>query len=390
MVVARNERCPCGSKRKYRKCCMNKRGDPQPRTGPPIEIIRAAVDDLRRHNLAEQQRLARYGNVKPEIAVKHMGHQFVAVGSRLFYSKGWTSFSDFLIGYVPEVFDKNWWAAEIAKPPAEGNQVVAWRESMRQHIRTQPPRPDGNYVVGHNAFTAAYLTFAYDLYVVEHNGRLDETLIARLKNRQQFQGARHELFAEATCLRAGFAIERENEKDRASKHAEFVATHVQSGLRFSVEAKSKHRAGVLGMPGVPQPHDKISLSFGQLINNALAKNPPHPLIVFIDTNLPSRAAGRLYAPRIEDGKEIPSRLLLGLLDRVAKEHGGRDPYAMLIFTNHPQHYALPDAPNEVDPHKNMLAVSARHPAPVWHPALFALYRASNLYGNIPNEFPARD
>src|SRR5262249_46341308 len=159
-----------------------------------------------------------------------------------------------------------------------------------------------------------------DVYIVEHNGRLDNALLERLKNKDQFQGARHELFAEATCLRAGFTIERENERDRAHKHAEFVATHEKSGLKFSVEAKSKHRAGVLGMPGVPQPHNKLSLAFGQLINNALAKNPPHPLVVFIDTNLPTRAAQRLYAPRIENGKQVPSRLLMALLDRVAKEH----------------------------------------------------------------------
>lgn len=356
---------------------------------PPIEIRSTILQDIHKMSVAEQQRIASYGKVKPEIAIRYKDYQFVAVGSRVFYSKAWASFTDFLVGYVPEVFDKEWWAAEIAKTSTEQNQVCAWREAMRQHVKTQPKRPDGTYVVSHNGFAAAYLTFAYDLYVAEHNGRLDETLIGRLKNRDQFQGARHELFAEATCLRAGFAIDRENEKDTTSKHAEFIATHVESGLKFSVEAKSKHRAGVMGMPGAPLPHDKISLNFGQLINNALAKNPPNPLAVFIDTNLPSRAAQRLYAPRVEDGKEIPSRLLLGLLDRVATEHGGTDPYAVLVFSNHPQHYALPDTPNELDPQKNLLAVTARNPNPHWHRALFALYRAANLYGNIPNEFPAR-
>src|SRR5260370_32905546 len=119
--------------------------------------------------------------------------------------------------------------------------------------------------------------------VVEHNGRLDETLVERLKDKNQFHGARHELFAEATCLRAGFAIEREDEKDRTRKRAEFVGTHLQSGLRFSVEAKSKHWAGGLGMPGEARPHDKISLNFAHLINNSLGKNPPHALVVLFDT-----------------------------------------------------------------------------------------------------------
>jgi hypothetical protein len=165
-----------------------------------------------------------------------------------------------------------------------------------------------------------------------------------------------------------------------------VATHEESGQKFSVEAKSKHRAGVLGMPGVPQPHNKITLNFGQLINNALAKNPPYPLVVFVDTNLPPRAAQRIYEPRIENGKQIPSRLLMALVDRVAKEHNDTDPYALLIFSNHPNHYTSPD---EMYPQKNLLAVSARHPDPAWHKALLAFVRASTLYGNIPQDLPEK-
>jgi len=337
----------------------------------------------------QQRHIALYGKINPVIAIRHHDYQFVAAGNKVFYAKEWKSFADFLIGYVPTIFEKEWWAAEVLKPPAKCNQVRFWWEAMRQHAKTQQKPPDGTYVLTHNGFAGAYLTFAYDLYVVASNGRLDETLIASLKNRDQFQGARHELFAEATCLRAGFSIEPEDEKDKTRKHAEFVATHLQTGLRFSVEAKSKHRAGVLGMPGDAQPHETISLNFGQLINSALAKNPPFPLVVFIDTNLPSRAAHRLYDPQIEDGKQIPPRLMLGLLERVAKEHGESDPYAMLIFTNHPQHYTLPDLPNEIDPGKHLFAVSCRKPNSVWHPAMDALYRAANLYGNIPNDFPAQ-
>lgn len=364
---------------------MNKKPSERARV-PPIEIRAAMLEDLYKVSHEQQLRMAQFGQVKPEIAIKYSGYQFVAVGKRLLYAKEWKSFADFLIGYVPEVFDKKWWAAEIVKPQAERNQVCEWREAMRRYAKTQQPLPDGTYRIAHSGFSAAYLTFAYDLYVVEHNGRLDETLVGRLKNKDQFQGARHELFAEATCLRAGFRIEREDEKDRTRKHAEFVATHEQSGLKFSVEAKSKHRAGVLGRPGTPPPHDKISVNFGQLINSALAKNPPHALVVFIDTNLPPRAAQRLYAPRIEDCREIPSRLLMALLDRVAREHNGNDPYAMLIFSNHPHHYASPD---ELDPQRNLLAVSARNPAATVRPALHAFYTAARLYGNIPNEIPAR-
>jgi hypothetical protein len=337
-------------------------------------------------NVKEHVRRTRFGEVRPEIAVKHKDYQFVAVGSRVFYSKAWKSFPDFIVGYVREVLGKEWWTADNAKPEADRHQVCQWFEGMRRYLAIQQKQADGTVRLVHDGFGGAFMAFAYDMYIVEHNNRLDGVLLGRLKNKEQFQGARHELFAEATCLRAGFAIEREDEKDKTRKHAEFVATHEQSGLKFSVEAKSKHRAGVLGMPGVPLPHSKITLSFGQLINNALAKNPPHPLVVFIDTNLPSRAAQRLYTPRIENGTQIPSRLLMALLDRVAKEHGDKDPYALLIFSNHPHHYTSPD---ELNPQKNVLAASARNPDPAWQPALAAFVRASTLYGNIPKDLPQK-
>lgn len=44
------------------------------------------------------------------------------------------------------------------------------------------------------------MCFAYDLFVVEDNGELDDALVQRLKIRAQFQGTRHELFAEATSF----------------------------------------------------------------------------------------------------------------------------------------------------------------------------------------------
>jgi hypothetical protein len=396
-VVGRNERCPCGKKKKYRKCCglaeTASISTPAPASvGPsvariPIEIRSAILQEMNMRAAKEQLRRARYGQVRPEIAAKHKGYQFVAVGSKMHYSKGWKTFSDFLLGYVPATLGKDWWKVENEKAMQDRHQVCQWFEAMRRYAATaRVAMPDGTYRVADDGFGAAFLTFAYDVYIVEHNGRLDSALVERLKNKDQFQGARHELFAEATCLRAGFTIERENERDRAHKHAEFVATHEQSGMRFSVEAKSKHRAGVLGMPGLPQPHNKLSLAFGQLINNALAKNPPHPLVVFIDTNLPTRAAQRLYAPRIEDGKQIPSRLLMALLDRVAQEHNDKDPYAFLIFSNHPHHYKSPE---ELQPQKNLLAASARSPDPAWQPALEAFVRASSLYGNIPNDLPEK-
>ena len=82
-----------------------------------------------------------------------------------------------------------------------------------------------------------------------------------------------------------------------------------------------------------------------------------------------------------------ARIFLALVERVRREHCGLDPYALLVFTNHPHHYA---AANELDPRKHLLSVqSFQHQAGVGHrDAVLKLHQAAELYGNIPNEFPA--
>ncbi|HLJ27485.1 MAG TPA: hypothetical protein VKY85_12300 [Candidatus Angelobacter sp.] len=363
---------------------MSNEDKPLPSRAVPEEVRQEAMRRFAEHQRQEQQRVARFGEIRPQISMEHQGHRFVAVGGRLHWSKNWKFFPDFLNDYVPTTFGKDWFEVEVAKPENERHPVMQWRTGAYTYMNAQLPKPDGSYEAAPNGFMAAYLYFAYDLYCVADNGGLDDLLLQRLKNRNMFQGARHELFAEATCLRAGFTIEHENQRDGASRHAEFTARHKQTGQQLSVEAKSKHRAGVIAMAGPPQPHEKLSLRFGHLVNDAVAKNPPHPLVVFIDTNLPTRSADRVYVPESVNPFR-PSRIMSALLDRVRREYGGVDPYALLVFTNHPYHYGAPD---ELDLRKQLLSVL--RPQAVNHPdTIMRLHEAANLYGNIPTEFPTQ-
>jgi hypothetical protein len=250
-------------------------------------------------------------------------------------------------------------------------------------MKAQTPRPDGIYEATPTGPLLAYVTFAYDLFVVETNGRLDDRLLGRLKQANQFQGARHELFAEATCLRAGFTIEHEDETDRCSRHAEFTATHKPTGVKLSVEAKSKYRPGILGQPGTQEPANALNLRFGKLLNDAVAKNPPHPLVVFIDLNIPFETANRLLTPQ---PTQPVHPLILRILNRLRAEHTGKDPISMVVFTNHPHHYTK-DA--EMAGKPLLLTQVPLVPArPVRQDVLFALHQAANLYGNVPQELPA--
>jgi hypothetical protein len=251
------------------------------------------------------------------------------------------------------------------------------------YMNAQPRDAQGVYKAQMTGPILGYFTFAYDLFTVQDNGRLDVRLIERLKNCDQFQGARHELFAEATCLRAGFSIEHEDETDGSTRHAEFTATHKVTGQKVSVEAKSKHRPGVLGFPGARQAEGEHNLNVGQLLNDAIRKNTAHPLVVFFDLNLPWLTASRLLDMHIP-----PHPLIHGTLNWMRKRHSGRDPINLLVVTNHPEHYS---ADEEAAPSPQILSIQTQLPVKTvaWPAALMAIHQAANVYGRIPLFFDGR-
>ena len=89
-------------------------------------------------------------------------------------------------------------------------------------------------------------------------------------------------------MRAGFTVIRENERDPDRKHVEFMAVHKSTGQHVLVEAKSRHRRGVIGRPGAKQTTPDFR--FQKLINAAIEKDPNNPLALFVDTNLPADRA----------------------------------------------------------------------------------------------------
>ncbi len=328
-----------------------------------------------------------YGDVRPPIAFDFKGKKLVVSGSRVHYANvdQWRFIPDFLMNYLPVTLGKEWGDAELKKPFQEQHPIVQWRTKTLEYMGKQKKEENGSYSAVASGFMAAFLSLAWDIYVVQDNGRLDSSLLERLKHKEQFQGARHELFAEATCLRAGYSIVHENEKDGRTRHAEFSATHKETGQKISVEAKSRHRPGVLGYPGVPKAEDKMSLRFGQLLNDAINKQPPYPLVVFIDTNLPASIADRVYAPA-SINPFSPSRVINQLLEQTNKNHGGTDPCNLVVFTNHPHHYSKDE---ELDPKSHNLSIMAQIPQkkPTHPLSILKIHEAACLYGCVPNEFP---
>lgn len=366
-----SDKCICGSNKIMSECCWNELLQKQSFYSNKLEEIK----ELRKRN---------FGKVRPIIATDHQGKKWVASRNRLFYSgvHYWQYPVDFLIEYVTFVFDEKWGNSEIKKKEEERHPIVQLRAKCIQYLNNHLLRT-GKHAITPNGFANAFLTFAYDLFLVEDNSLLDNDLIKRLHIKDQFQGARHELFAESTCIRAGYTIKHENQKDGSTKHTEFIASHEETNIKIAVEAKSKCWSGILGYPGEPVSEDNIRPRFGSIIKDAITKNPNLPLVIFIDLNLPANKAEEYLKPDSRHGGH--PKKLTRLLDDIRNEHSGKDPYNCLVITNFPYHYGKED---EVTP-KGKVATFISYLPKIEIPnvqPLVDIHEAAMKFGNIPNAF----
>ncbi len=84
-------------------------------------------------------------------------------------------------------------------------------------------------------------------------------------------------------LASGYELKFADEKG-PGKHPEFYAIHRETGQVLAVEAKSKHRAGILGFEQNSQPETTSSFKIDRLLFDAVEKDTQSPLLVFIEIN----------------------------------------------------------------------------------------------------------
>jgi len=235
-----------------------------------------------------------------------------------------------------------WCDAQDQVSELERHPLADWLKQFKAFLATFDARGhDGEYRDILTAKVRALLVLAYDMYSLDQNPGLQDSLIYRLIDKRAFQGALHEVYVAATVMRAGFDIEYENENDSARKHPEFIATHRRSGVRIAVEAKSIHRAGVLAYAtGNPPPTmetasaHKIAAQICGQVQRALPKAIGFPLYVFVDLNLPPQIAEKFAPSVLDEFKVILPQLDPGLDDNgvfIGKVMN------LLVVTNQPMH-----------------------------------------------------
>jgi hypothetical protein len=202
--VGRNDPCPCGSGRKFKKCCLD--ATPQGTTAMPPEVAEEARRRLAAHEMRRRDHLAMHGRIREPVHADFQGRKIVAVGSTLMFSRPerpWKTFHDFLIDYARSHLGKGWAESEQRLPPSERHPLYRMHtglvEFLRIHGKDVAPGEVSHAIT--TGDIAGFLAFAYDLFVVADNAELQASLLRRIKKRNAYQGARHELFAAATIAR---------------------------------------------------------------------------------------------------------------------------------------------------------------------------------------------
>ena len=210
--IGRNALCPCGSGKKYKRCCGGTAVSTPTGFRLPPEIQQRLNLEMNRREAKEHRRRLMQGLGRPIISFESHGHRFVAVGEKLYWSKTWHTFHDFLFNYIKATLTPEWGQAELAKPESDRHSLIRWYHKICEYQQTAF-KQGGIYTGDMTGVVKAYLGLAYDLYLCAHNAELPPLLLKRLRNPNTFEGALYEAFVIGSFAKAGFTIEMEDEED---------------------------------------------------------------------------------------------------------------------------------------------------------------------------------
>lgn len=386
--IGRNSPCPCGSGKKYKRCCGS---ISHVAASPAPEVLQRMQIESHRVEAKEYRRRLMQGLGRPIISFESNGYRCVAVGAEIRWSKGWKTFHDFLFDYIKNVLTSEWGNSEIAKPEEDRHVLLRWYKKVCDFQRaTSEKNSHGIYTSVATGVMKAYLGLAYDLYLCAHNAELQEVLLRRLRNPSQFEGALYEAYVIGCFAKAGFSIEFEDESDSTTSHCEFVATHSQTGRKYSVEAKAvsseSRRSG--NSAEAPRVRDKLF--------KALGKAAEHPRIVFIELNRAELAGSDSLPPWVD---QIATEIRQAESDMNIA--GQPAPEAYVFITNRGYLHALDETSwsefviiegfkiSDFPPGRNATSILDAYKARERHIEVYWLQRAMGTHNDIPTTFDSR-
>lgn len=266
------------------------------------------------------------------------GRRLRAIANEIWNGPPNSTFYEFIEDYAINLIGDSWWIEqeeETAKDEQNAMfQFADYYQRHQQQILLKSKETGEPPLIYPSGPILCWLTLCYDLFCLKHKFSLLEPLklIERLKNRDSFQGAWYEIAMAASLVRAGCDVNWINPKHAVFgvKTCELIATHRLTGISFAVEAKSKHRNGILNHKGIfdaEAEHNGIS----HLLKAALKKDSQSlPLVIFIDLNL------SFYSD--DNSKNNSLRQIEEAVNKRRRLLSANEHLALIVFTNSPFHY----------------------------------------------------
>lgn len=333
--LSKNSKCSCGSGKKYRKCCRKGRV-----SAPNYEKV---IQIFQKKEKEKQLFEEKYGHARPPISVKMDGKVLSVVGGSIYMQtrEGRYTFLHLLHDHALLFFGTDYLEQEEGKPLELRHPAIQWMQAYVDHSQETNLSFDRIASGSQIGASAAWGRFAYDLFTIRDNVRLESRLKKRLLTIKDFQSARHELWVAALCVAAGFDIEFEDESDNSNKHPEFIAIDRKSSIRIAVEAKSRHRRGIKGFSSGSETKIGERVDIRGIVLDAYKKSGDIPLYVFIDVNLPPVSR--------DDFSRWLGEIDSTMNDLATEGYADPCPANIVFFNNDPSHF-LADSPigNESD------------------------------------------
>lgn len=387
MNPKRNDPCPCGSGKKYKKCCYMTLPIPvlkpvvtKIESTPELEKIR---EELERENAERRKFLDLLGIyidfVKPII---FKGRKCWALGNRVYYERPLSeTFHEFIIFILYQTLGVQF--RDKQKVLSESQQHFIYRcankyDEWRAINCVNENSVNGGWAALPNGWTRALLSLAFDISSLVHTEHLPDGLLNRLKNKNEYQGARYEIAIASIFSRLGYKITFLDELNIEATHPEFIAENRITGEKIAVEGKSKQREGILHTQGKTIQQEQLLWGDVQrLYRHALKQNPGNiPFIIFIDINAPQTPGIPWQEkPWVKDIQKMMKKTPL-------HNPNNPDPSAGLVFTNYSFHY---QTENEALPGEHVLTWPLYPIFPVKDGNFITnLEKALVNYGNVPN------
>jgi hypothetical protein len=241
MKTGKNEPCPCGSGKKFKKCCLRAaesglRRGPMPERDPAFLAQAQAM--LRQHQAAESVRQQQQGHGNPIVSWmdEANGFRFVAVKMTVHWGKNWVIFPNFLDYFMKKTLGHEWGERERSKGQ---HPLFRWLQKTQAYSSHKPGEPKVKTIVM-MGFIACWLHLAYALYLIAHHDEIPKPLLKRLRDPVSFMPAYHEAIVGAALAVAGMEIACAETKSGSTPTPEFRAKSKASGKTYELEAKRKN------------------------------------------------------------------------------------------------------------------------------------------------------